>query len=232
MSAATLALLALFAVPALGQPPDSVLLATCAPQVHLATLRAVIAVESGGDPLAVNVNGGPRVRPRSVAEAVRVARAAIRHGYSVDLGLMQVNSRNLALLGTTVPAMFDPCANVRAGATLLADGYTAAARRHGEGQAALRAALSAYNTGDFARGFRNGYVARYYGRSGRGRAPGYAGGAPQVAADPYAAPTTVFSRAARVTRLAEAPALVFNAPPSAARNLNPQQAPDADREPR
>jgi type IV secretion system protein VirB1 len=34
----------------------------------------------------------------------------------------------------------------------------------GEGQAALQAALSAYNTGDFARGFANGYVARYYGR--------------------------------------------------------------------
>ena len=34
---------------------------------------------------------------------------------------------------------------------------------HGEGQVALQAALSAYNTGDFNRRFANGYVARYFG---------------------------------------------------------------------
>ncbi|HEX9497993.1 MAG TPA: hypothetical protein VF926_06345, partial [Mycobacterium sp.] len=48
---------------------------------------------------------------------------------------------------------------------LMAD-YAAAVRTRGEGQAALEAALSAYNTGDFHRGFENGYVARYYGPSG------------------------------------------------------------------
>ena len=35
--------------------------------------------------------------------------------------------------------------------------------RFGEGQGALAAALSAYNTGGFTAGFTNGYVARYYG---------------------------------------------------------------------
>lgn len=147
-----------------------VLLRACAPAVDLTTLLAVIAVESDGEPLAVNINRGPRVRPRTVEDAVAVAEAAIAAGYSVDLGLMQVNSRNLDLLGTTVVRMFDPCANVRAGAALLADAYAAAARAYGDGQPALRAALSAYNTGDFTRGFANGYVARYY-RDGAGALP-------------------------------------------------------------
>ena len=146
------------------------LLRSCAPAVDPSTLLAVIAVESGGDPLAVNINRGPRVHPQTVEDAVAVAEAAIAAGYSVDLGLMQVNSRNLDLLGTTVARMFDPCANVRAGAALLADAYAAAAHAYGEGQPALRAALSAYNTGDFARGFANGYVARYY-RDGAGALP-------------------------------------------------------------
>jgi hypothetical protein len=41
--------------------------------------------------------------------------------------------------------------------------YGRAIERFGEGQAALAAALSAYNTGGFTAGFANGYVARYYG---------------------------------------------------------------------
>jgi type IV secretion system protein VirB1 len=77
---------------------------------------------------------------------------------------MQVNSRNLAELGYTIEQVLDdPCANIRAGAAVLSADYAAAVRTHGEGQAALQAALSAYNTGDFYSGFANGYVARYYG---------------------------------------------------------------------
>lgn len=184
-----------------------VLLRTCAPAVDPTTLLAVIAVESDGDPLAVNINRGPRVRPTTVEAAVGIAEAAIAAGYSVDLGLMQVNSRNLDLLGTTVARMFDPCANVRAGAALLMDAYAAAARAYGEGQPALRAALSAYNTGDFSRGFANGYVARYY-RDGAGAPPvgdvWHADVPPAADAEPhgplpsppnaYAASPTVYTR--------------------------------------
>lgn len=162
------------AAPAAARAAESPLVAlarACAPDVAPETVLAVIGVESGGHPLALNVNGAPggpqSVRAGSVREAVALARAAIAEGHSVDLGLMQVNSRNLAILGVALEEVLDPCTNVRAGARILLDGYVAAARRHGEGQAALRAALSAYNTGDFARGFRNGYVARYYGAPAR-----------------------------------------------------------------
>lgn len=143
-------------------------LAACAPHVSPATLAEIVRVESSGNPLAVNVNvirGRPRFptpRIRDAAHGAQVARQAIAQGYNVDLGLMQVNSRNLRNLGYSIEQMFDPCTNVQAGARILTDNYTRAVREHGPGQAALLAALSAYNTGDFRRGFNNGYVARYF----------------------------------------------------------------------
>src|SRR5271165_7018472 len=135
----------------------------CAMNVSPVTLEAVIRVESDGNPLALNVNHlqGPQPHPATAAEAVSLAQGYIARGYSVDIGLMQVNSRNLPVLGYTVEQVLDPCTNIRAGGTILAADYGRAAQQFGSGQPALLAALSAYNTGDFARGFANGYVARY-----------------------------------------------------------------------
>jgi type IV secretion system protein VirB1 len=144
-------------------------LLACAANIAPVTLEAVIEVESRGDALALHVNGQATQphRPADAREAAVLARNYIAQGYSVDLGLMQVNSRNLPALGYTVEEVLnDPCANIRAGAAVLTADYAAAVRVHGEGQAALQAALSAYNTGDFNRGFANGYVARYYATDG------------------------------------------------------------------
>ena len=174
-------------------------LLACAPNIAPATLEAVIGVESGGNPLAINVNG-VRVQPplaTSAAEAARTAESYILRGYSVDIGLMQVNSRNLAALGVTVELVLDPCTNIRSGAAILASDYAEAARRYGEGQAALQAALSAYNTGDFARGFGNGYVARYYGPHAMPVPANEVRRAPRASPpppNPYTADTSVFAR--------------------------------------
>jgi type IV secretion system protein VirB1 len=141
-------------------------LMACAANVAPVTLAAVIRVESAGNPLALHVNGlvGPQPHPTTVADAVNEAERAIRLGYTVDLGLMQVNSRNLAALGYSIRQILDPCTNIRGGASILTADYAEATRSRGEGQAALEAALSAYNTGDFDRGFSNGYVGKYFGR--------------------------------------------------------------------
>ncbi len=189
------------------------LLLACAANVAPVTLEAVIRVESRGNPLALHVNG-VQVQPppaMNVAEAIGVAESYIRRGFSVDVGLMQINSRNLAALGMTVEHALDPCANIRGGAEILTADYAEAARRQGEGQPALRAALSAYNTGDFSRGFRNGYVARYYGPGG---VPALVGGVREVAVgansqapqaptppNPYTASTSVFAREARDVKI-------------------------------
>ena len=141
------------------------MISACAPYVAPATLAGVIQVESGRDPLALHVNGVSTQppAPRTKAEAVTVAERFIARGFSVDLGRMQVNSRNLAMFGVTVAQMLEPfaCDNVRVGADILAADYRRAAEVYGEGQTALRAALSAYNTGSFYRG--GAYVARYVG---------------------------------------------------------------------
>ncbi|WP_203413146.1 lytic transglycosylase domain-containing protein [Entomobacter blattae] len=137
----------------------------CAPYVAYQTTLQVIRVESGGNVYAVHVNNlkGPQPPPPSSAqEAINLATRYIHSGYTVDLGLMQINSRNLSAVGITLPEAFDACTNIKAGATILTADYLRASRAMGKGLNALLAALSAYNTGDFDSGFANGYVARYY----------------------------------------------------------------------
>jgi type IV secretion system protein VirB1 len=80
-------------------------------------------------------------------------------GYSVDLGLGQINSRNMRWLGLTWDTVFDPCTNVAALARVLTTNYNSA-KIGRDPQTALRVALSMYNTGSQTRGFRNGYVAK------------------------------------------------------------------------
>lgn len=135
------------------------------PNVAPQTIERIIQVESGGNPLAIGVNSKERVaipQPKNIDDAARIANALIEAGYSVDMGLMQINSSNLASLGLTVREVFDPCVNIHAGATILSRNYKVAAARYGSGQRALLAALSAYNTGDFKAGFQNGYVSRFF----------------------------------------------------------------------
>jgi type IV secretion system protein VirB1 len=131
----------------------------CAPEVAPATLLSVTQAESGRDPFVVAVNTTPRqvFHPASAAAATTIAGALIRAGRNVDLGLGQINSRNLARLGLRLADAFDPCRNLAASAQVLQDGYQPAP---GGEAAALRAALSRYNTGDPQRGIANGYVAR------------------------------------------------------------------------
>jgi hypothetical protein len=83
-------------------------------------------------------------------------------GYRVDIGLSQITDRDLPAFGLTIEQAFDPCTNVRTGGIILAGFYGRAVQQFGEGQRALMAALSGYNTGDLQRGFANGYVGKYY----------------------------------------------------------------------
>ena len=144
--------------------PSPDLMNQCAPNVAPATIAAIIQVESGGNAYALGVNGPVRKlpRPQNARDAARQARYYMSLGYSVDLGLMQINSNNLSGLGYSVEQILDPCTNLKAGSRILSRGYAGAIKRYGPGQDALKAALSAYNTGNYERGFKNGYVAKYY----------------------------------------------------------------------
>jgi type IV secretion system protein VirB1 len=47
-----------------------------------------------------------------LADAVAIVRRYVAAGYSVDIGLGQINSRNLAHLGVSIEQAFEPCTNL------------------------------------------------------------------------------------------------------------------------
>lgn len=143
------------------------LLTQCAPTVAPSTMRAIIQVESAHKPYAIGnlVRGKEGARtltrqPRGREEAVQWARWFLQHGYRFDAGPAQVNSVHFAAYGLTADTAFEPCRNIAAGAAILTAEYRRAANSLGPGQAALRAAISSYNTGHFTRGIQNGYVSK------------------------------------------------------------------------
>ncbi|MBG7614676.1 lytic transglycosylase domain-containing protein [Brevundimonas sp. BAL450] len=176
----------------------------CAPGVAPETLAAVAYVESRFDPLAIGVNRGPAppLRARSRAQAVAATRALLARGANLDLGLAQINSANLPWLGLSIEDAFDPCRNLAASATVLRAGYRPAGAEPAHRQAALRVALSRYNTGHPNRGLRNGYVARVEAAAARlsltrpiaADAPA-PGGPIRLAAEPPPPSWDVFARA-------------------------------------
>jgi type IV secretion system protein VirB1 len=143
------------------------LAAQCAPGVAPVTIAAIVQTESRGFELAIGVNGIARqpARATSVAQAVQTARYYVGKGYSVDLGLGQINSRNMNALGLSWGNVFDPCTNIAAAGAVLSGNYHSV-RAGLHPQRALRIALSMYNTGSQSRGFRNGYVGKVVGNAG------------------------------------------------------------------
>jgi type IV secretion system protein VirB1 len=138
----------------------------CAPTVAPETVVAIVLTESSGDPFALNVNGGRQpARKANAADAAATAQIYVAAGYSVDLGLGQINSRNMRWLGLTWETVFDPCTNIAALGFVLTSNYNAV-KAGRDPQSALRVALSMYNTGSQTRGFTNGYVAKVVSKAG------------------------------------------------------------------
>lgn len=133
----------------------------CASEVATEAVVPLVMTESGGDDMAINVNRGPRVRARSVAEGAALVRQYMALGYTVDVGLAQINSQNFSGLGVSVEQVFEPCTNLRLASKVLQQGYGLASR-HYTGLDAISATYSLYNTGTLTRGFRNGYVGRVW----------------------------------------------------------------------
>lgn len=186
-------------------PELAALLARCAPTVHPETMAAVVSAESRGHQFAI-ADAGPvklpwsqrkaLVRsfyPRTTIEAVKAAETLIANGHTVSLGVAQVNDRNLARLGVSIKDMFDPCTNVAAGGKILTDFYTRAVKKFGNGPSALHAALSAYNSGDWVRGAKDGYVDLVYKQVGKPLAIRQERSVPRLSARTGAAPTRTTS---------------------------------------
>jgi type IV secretion system protein VirB1 len=111
----------------------------CAPSVDPHMIVAIGQRESQLDPLTVHDNTTGQVLHGD--GVVQAAAQLISAGHSVDLGLMQINSRNLDMLGLPLRNAFSACSSVEAAAKLLS-------------------LFSRYNTGSPTRGVANGYALR------------------------------------------------------------------------
>lgn len=145
---------------AAASPSFAALAAKCAPSIHVRTLSSLVRQESRLNPYAININGGKKLarQPSNAAEAVATAQSLLDQGDNIDVGLGQINSNNFARLGVSLSDLFEPCTNLQAAAKVLQDCYERGVAANGEGQEALHAALSCYNTGSLSNGIKNGYV--------------------------------------------------------------------------
>lgn len=142
------------------------LIIQCAAEVAPSTMQAIVQVESGGYPWIIGDNTTrSSVKLPTREAAVAEATSRISKGHSIDIGLSQINSRNLKSLGLSVAEVFDPCINLNAGAKILAGFYKVSSGKYGPGQTALLHALSAYNTGSLYAGAP--YVRRILAAAGR-----------------------------------------------------------------
>src|SRR6185312_1419618 len=120
-------------------------------------MQHVVHVESSANPYAIGVVGGQLERqPRNLPEALATAQMLDAKGYNFSVGLAPVNRANLERYGLdSYRKAFAACANLSAGAHILADCYT---RAHGD----WPKAFSCYYSGNFTTGFRDGYVQKMY----------------------------------------------------------------------
>lgn len=125
--------------------------------VPMDVMRHVVQVESSFNPYAIGVVGARLVRqPRNLEEAVATAAKLERDGFNFSVGLAQINRYNLAAQGLdSYERAFDACPNLAAGARILAGCRERAGGDWGK-------AFSCYYSGNFERGFLDGYVQKIH----------------------------------------------------------------------
>jgi type IV secretion system protein VirB1 len=129
---------------------------TCAPLISPVTMAAIAQHESAMNPLAVHDNTtGASYHPRNEVEAIALANSLIASGHSVDLGMGQINSKNLSWLGQTAQTIFKPCFNLNAAQTVLLGAWKQSGGN-------LSGTLSAYNTGKVDSSIGANYAAKVY----------------------------------------------------------------------
>lgn len=139
------------------------LLQQCTGSVHPQIMHGIIRQESSFNPYAIGVvNGSLSRQPTTKDEAVRAVKTLQAKGMNYSMGLAQVNKQHMRRFGFTAESIFEPCANVKAGAAIFNQCHTAAKAKFGNTPHAIGAALSCYYSGNFTTGFK---------RYGRDKAP-------------------------------------------------------------
>lgn len=141
-----------------------VLIHQCVPHMVQASMQSIVQVESKGNPFALNLNNGYKLQfqPKSEAQAKKWIIALEKNDYNFDIGLAQVNIKNVHKYGYNAVDLLNPCISLKLGSKILVSNYHNALPVSKSSGEALQKAISAYNTGNFHSGFNNGYVHRVY----------------------------------------------------------------------
>ena len=146
---------------------------TCGNLVPAETLAAIATTESAFHPFALSINypqtSAKRAgfansnlllarQPQSIDEASKWAQWFESHGYTVSVGLMQINTATARIYHVRTSQLFESCQNVRIGAAIISDYYHKAHKQGRTRADALLDAISAYNSGNVTLGYQNGYV--------------------------------------------------------------------------
>lgn len=148
----------------------------CDPYVESQLERELVKIESSGNEFAIGVVGGRLARqPRNVDEAIATALSLQAQGFNFSVGCRQVNKTNFQRYGLTIQTAFDPKTNSKAGADIYRECLTRATSTFGQGDTAVRAALSCYYSGNFTTGLRKegnqpSYVDKVLSNAGRDQA--------------------------------------------------------------
>lgn len=141
-----------------------VLIHQCVPSAVQPYMSAIVQVESKGNPLAMNLNNGYQLQfqPKSEDQAKKWISALEQKHYNFDVGLAQVNNKNAIKYGYKSTDLLNPCINLKVASDILIQNYKDALVHSKHNSDAMQKAISAYNTGNFRSGFRNGYVHKVY----------------------------------------------------------------------
>lgn len=142
----------------------SAIILQCAINVAPSTMMAIIKTESRGNPLAVGINKGYRLQsqPKTTEQAAQWVTYLEKNNYNFDVGLAQINIKNIHKYGYKASDALDPCTNLKMASDILQKNYHGALNTSSSSHEALQKAISAYNTGNYNSGFRNGYVQKVY----------------------------------------------------------------------
>ncbi|MGF7157149.1 lytic transglycosylase domain-containing protein [Bartonella heixiaziensis] len=135
-------------------PSFMILAAACAPAIHPMMLSAVVMQESRGSIYAVGLNDDHKLSHQSstLKEVIAITKKLKQDGHNFDMGLGQINAKNLKWFSMSLSNLFDPCKNFKAAQAALTYCYERAILACSSEQTALQAALSYYNTVSFKSG--------------------------------------------------------------------------------
>lgn len=132
----------------------------CSNLVALSTMKAIIKTESRGNPFAIGINGKLYLKhqPKNYKEAYSWLEYLEKYNYNIDIGIAQINIKNVHKYGYKAVDMLNPCTNIKLANVILQNYFKKLKQSNISDRHALFMAISAYNTGNYRRGFYNGYL--------------------------------------------------------------------------